>query len=717
VTDLTPLLAPRSIAVVGATSRPGAYADETLRNLRRTGFRGHVWGVHPTRRRVHGRTCVPTVADLPEPVDAVVVAIPAAGVPEVIEQAGARGCGGAVVYAAGFGETPDGQRLQAALRGAARRHDLPVCGPNCDGIVAFHDRAALWGDALVPAEAGHVAVVSQSGNVAVNALAARRGLRLHTVVSCGNQAVVDAGDWLHALAQREGVRSVGLFLESDGDGARLCEALALCADAGVGVAVLKVGASAAGASAAAAHTGAVAGDHAAFRALVQEAGAAWAHDVHELLELAKALAVRRARPRGDGGLAILTCSGGDSGLGADEAMRRGLDLPALQPETAGRVRALLPAAATVANPLDYTAVIWGEVETLRDMIGAVGADPGIDHVLVFYDQPHGLEGALGESWDAVREGIRAGAAASPVPTLVASTLPELLDDAAAWELACADVAAVAGLRTALACAAALRRPPGDGERLRAIAAAAAGGRDERPGPWLDEASAKAMLAGAGIRVPPGRVARDEDDAAEIAERLGRPVALKLVAAGLRHKTEAGAVALGLEDERNVRWAYRDLVRATKPTHPPPNHHAQAGARVLVEAMAPAGIELLVSARRDAVVPVLTVGLGGIWTEAFGDVAVVPLPADAARIERALRSLRAAPLLEGTRTGAPVDVAAAAALAARAGALLLDQGLELLELNPVLVNARGAVAVDALIRTGSRAPTAAPRAATNEERSP
>ena len=189
---LTPLLAPRSIAVVGATSRPGAYADETLRNLRRTGFRGRVWGVHPTRRRVHGRTCVPTVADLPEPVDAVVVAIPAPGVPNVIDQAGARGCGGAVVYAAGFGETPDGEGLQAALRTAAHRHDLPVCGPNCDGIVAFHDRAALWGDALVPGEAGHVAVISQSGNVAVNALAARRGLRLHTVVSCGNQGVLCA---------------------------------------------------------------------------------------------------------------------------------------------------------------------------------------------------------------------------------------------------------------------------------------------------------------------------------------------------------------------------------------------------------------------------------------------------------------------------------------------------------------------------------------------
>jgi acetate---CoA ligase (ADP-forming) len=688
--DLGPLLHPRSVAVVGATSRPGAYADETLRNLKRMGFAGRVWGVHPTRKRVHGRVCVPSVADLPEAVDAVVVAIPAEGVPDVIEQAGARGCGGAVVYGAGFGETADGVALQEALRDAALRHDLPVCGPNCDGIVSFPARAAIWGDALVPREAGPVALVSQSGNVAVNALASVRGLRLHTVVSCGNQAVVDASDWLAALAEREGVRSIALFLEADGDGARLCEALARCADAGVGVAVLKVGASAAGASAAAAHTGAVAGDHAAFRALVEEAGGAWADDVHDLLELAKALAVPGARPRGSGGLAILTCSGGDSGLGADEAARLGLDLPALAPATRDRLSALLPPAATVANPLDYTALIWGEVPTLRDTISAVGEDPGIDHVLVFYDQPPGLEGPVRESWDNVREGIRAGAAASPVPTLVGSTLPELLDDGAARELAQSGVAAVAGLRTALRCAAALRREPGQAARLRAIAAAAG---ESSPGTWLDEASAKTLLATAGIRVPAGQIARDEDDAAEIFARLGRPVALKLVGEGLLHKTESGAVALGLDAERNVRWAYRDLVRPRNPTHPSPNHH---GAEVLVEAMAPAGVELLVSARRDAVVPVLTVGLGGVWTEVLGDAVVVPLPADARRVERALRSLRAARLLDA------VDVADAAALAARVGALLLEQGLELIELNPVIVSPRGAVAVDALVRTGANA---------------
>src|SRR4051794_17035919 len=322
------LLHPSSVAVVGASDRPETYASETLLNLARLGFAGEVWGVNPRRSSAHGVPCVPTLSDLDAAPDAVVVAIPAEGVPAIVDEAGSLGCGGAVVYAAGFGESADGAALELSLREAADRWSLPVCGPNCDGLISLHSRAALWGDALAAPEPGPVALVSQSGNLVVNALATRRGLRLHTAVSSGNETVVTTPDWVEALAREEGVRSIALLVEGAGDGARLCEALAACADAGVGVAVLKVGASAAGVAAAAAHTGAVAGDHRVFRALVEEAGAAWAADVHDLLELAKALAVRGARPR-SGGLAILTCSGGDSGLGADEAARAGLALPAL----------------------------------------------------------------------------------------------------------------------------------------------------------------------------------------------------------------------------------------------------------------------------------------------------------------------------------------------------------------------------------------------------
>jgi acetate---CoA ligase (ADP-forming) len=206
------MLAPASVAVVGATDRPGSYAAEALLNLGKVGFNGPVWGVNPRRSEVLGYPCVPSVAELPEAVDAVIVAVPAAGVPDVIEQAGARGCGGAVVFSAGFGEVRSGDALQAAVVDASARHRLAVCGPNCNGIVAPGRRVALWGDTLEVAAPGAVALVSQSGNVAVNALATRRGLRFHTVIASGNQAVVDAADYLMWLAATGDVGAIALYL-------------------------------------------------------------------------------------------------------------------------------------------------------------------------------------------------------------------------------------------------------------------------------------------------------------------------------------------------------------------------------------------------------------------------------------------------------------------------------------------------------------------------
>jgi acyl-CoA synthetase (NDP forming) len=678
---------PASIAVVGATDRPGSYGAQTLLNLDAVGFPGAVWGVNPKRAEVLGRPCVPSVADLPEPVDAVVVAIPAAGVAEAVDQAGARGCGGAVVFSAGFAEVSDGVELQRDLVEAARRRGFPVCGPNCNGIVATRHRAVLWGDAFMPHEPGSVALISQSGNVAVNALATRRGLRFHTVVASGNQAVLTAADYLSFLADEDGVGAVALYLEDDG-GPGLCDGLAACAESGVRVAVLKVGSSAAGADAAAAHSGALAGDQRIFRALIEEAGAVWASDVHELLELAKTLAVRVRRPpsRAGDGLAIMTCSGGDSAQGADEAQRLGIGLPEFAPATCERLRELLPPAATAANPLDYTAMIWGDTAALAGLVEAVGADPSIGRVLVFYDQFPDLDGPIKESWDAVREGITAGAAMSEAATIVSSTLPELLDDDAAWRFVQDGIPAVAGLRTGLACAAALDRPTGDPDRLRSIARVArsvsTGG-----GEWLSEHGAKELLRGAGVSVVDGRVVSDDDDAVVALDELGGSIALKLSAASIQHKSDVGAIELGLRSEAEVRSAYARL-RALDggPT-----------TSVLAERMAAPGVELIVAARADAIVPALVIGLGGVWAEMLGDVAIVPLPASAARIEAAVRSLRGARLLTGARGSAPVDLGAVARLAERVGEVLIEESLDLIELNPVLVGPDGAVAVDAIAR--------------------
>jgi acyl-CoA synthetase (NDP forming) len=690
--DPTPLLEPRSIAVVGANDRAGSYADIVLRNLERAGFEGEVWGVNPRREEVHGRPCVPTVSELPRPVDAVVVAIPAASVPRVVEEAASAGCGGAIVLSAGFGEIDEGRELERQLRDAAIAGGLPLCGPNGNGIVAVGSRAPMWGDSVAPLEPGPVALISQSGNLAVNALGSRRGIRYHTVISTGNQAVVDASAWLVALCEREGLRSVAMFLEEDGEGVRLAEALAECAERNIGVAVLKVGESAAGGRAASAHTGAVAGDQRVFRALVEEAGGAWARDPHELLELARVQAAPRARPRGDGGLAILTCSGGDSSIAADEAGRLDIELPELASGTRDRLADLLPHAATVGNPLDYTAMIWGDTELLRRIIVTVGADPAIDQLLVLYDHPDGLAPEAAAEWAAVRAGIVAGAAETESATLVGSTLPDLIDDEANGELAGHGVPAVAGLRTVLACAQALREPPGDSRRLREIAGAARSASRGAVAPgeadgWVDEIEAKELLRGAGITVPDGTVVETEDECAAAVQALGGPAALKLASPGLRHKSDIGALHLDVQSGPDARAAYRELVSL----------RAAWGGRVLVEPMAPAGFELLIAARADAIVPALIVALGGTWVETVDDVAVAPLPADRERCKAAILSLRGAPALTGARGAPAVDVDAAATVAAGVGSLLLDSGLDLLELNPVIVHAEGCVAVDAVGR--------------------
>jgi acetate---CoA ligase (ADP-forming) len=535
-------------------------------------------------------------------------------------------------------------------------------------------------------------MITQSGNLAVNAIGSRRGIDFHTLVSAGNQTVLDAADWLAAVAARGGVRSIALFLEEDGDGARLAEALALCAERGVGVAVLKVGESRAGAAAAAAHTGAVAGDQRAFRALVEEAGAAWVRDPHELLEVARVLAEPRARPDRSGGIAVLTCSGGDSGIAADLAQQEGMELPPLADETRRKLAEVLPDAATPGNPLDYTSLIWGESELLASIVKAVGADPAIDQLLLLYDHPAGLRPEHEDQWRAVRTGLADGAERCDAAALIASTLPDLIDDAAARELAARGIPVVAGLTTALTCMRALQSEPGDPTRLREIAAAASrghAGQNGDAGEWMGEAAAKRLLRDGGLPVPEGveLELRDEDGCVVAASELGWPVALKLSGRGVRHKTDTGALALGIAAEEDLRRARGRLAALPEAD----------GATLLVERMAEPGIELLISARADAVVPVVTVGLGGIWTEALREVAVIPLPTDASRVAEAIQSLRGADLLSGGRGGEPFDVDAAADLAARLGDLLLERRLQLIELNPVVVHRHGCVAVDALAR--------------------
>jgi acetyl-CoA synthetase len=383
-------------------------------------------------------------------------------------------------------------------------------------------------------------------------------------------------------------------------------------------------------------------------------------------------------------------------MAADLAAKRGLELPELSAGTRERLGAVLPSAATAANPLDYTSMLWDDHEALEQIAAAVSSDPAIDQLLLLFDQPRGLDPEVAEGWEGVRRALLAGAAKGDAATILGSTLPELLDPETAAELA-ADgrVATAAGLGAAIACAAALRMPLADPGRLREIAAAAARGAsagvpaEERTVDSIDavcgEAEAKRLLAAGGLEVPAGAVAADEAGAVEAALTIGMPVALKLSAPGLLHKSEAGALALDLRTEDEVRDAAERLLRLPE----------AGAATLLVERMVGDGVELIFAVRRDGVVPALLVGTGGIWAEALDDVVLVPLPASPAQVERALRKLRSAPLLTGARGGPPIDLAAAARFGARLGELALEHGLDLLEVNPALASPTGCVALDAV----------------------
>lgn len=711
--DPAPLLAPRSVAVVGATERPGSYGDTVVRNLNEAGFGGTVVGINPGRTRVHGRPCLPSLTDLESPVDAVVIAVPAASVIGTVRQAIETGCGGAVVVSAGFGETGAGEALESELSEVARAASFPVCGPNGNGVIAFHRRAPLWGDS-VPAgvAAGAVAMISQSGNVAVNAIGSRRGIGFHTAVSTGNQAVLDTGDWLGAIAGIAGVRSIALFQETDGDGAKLAEALAACSEREIGVAVLKVGTSEAGQAAAAAHTGAIAGDQRVFRSLIEEAGAAWASDPHELLEIARVLAEPRARPRRRGGVAVLTCSGGDSGIAADRAGDIGLEFPDLEPATLSRLAELLPDAATPGNPLDYTSLIWDETELLAEVTATVGADPNVNQLLLFHDHPEDLREEHREGWDGVRRGLAAGATRGETPAVLASTLPDLIDPEARAELARLGIPAVGGIPAALAAVKATQvvaKGPKDGRaaRLEAIAAAARKVESagiEGGGYWLGEHRAKSMLRSTGVSVPDSHVALTPAACVEAAAGLEFPLALKLSGDSIQHKSELGAVRLGIRDEAELLAAAQDLMSVAGQIH---LNQGLAGVQAdeppvfLVEEMAGEGIEMIVTARSDAVVPSLTIGLGGIWAEQLSDSVVLPLPVSPGQVKEALKRLRAYEVLAGHRGTAGADLDALAELASKIAHQLIGhrdpdgRGFDLIELNPVLAGPDGAIALDAI----------------------
>lgn len=701
------LLNPHNVVIVGATDKPGNWAQRCWRNLGRYGYRGAVYPLNPRREEVWGVRCYRSYAELPEPPDHLAVFVPAPFVEATLRQGAAAGARSATVVSAGFEESPDpaaverGRRLSAAVAELG----IAVSGPNCLGN--FNGRArfvTMTDNRPQPTEAGPVAVVGQSGGLvmALKRTLEERGMAVGYVVTSGNEAGLKTADYIEYFTADPQTRIIVSYLEAVREPERFLAACAAAREAGKPVIVVKLGTSDHGRAAALAHTGALAGSIAAFDAVAGDAGAVRVATLDDVVEMAEYLLHARL-PRG-GGLGAMTFSGGLRGVLLDQAEAHGLSFPPLAPGTRKRLEKLLGVGAVIGNPLDSGFGALTSRETYIRCVETMLDDPGVDTLLLQEELLRAPEGGDKEhNMRAVNE--LAARARKPIAfvTMIshglndyARNLRDGLRHVAFLQEADKSLRTV---RSVISYAMRWSRK-GAGKRRRGWATPPAVRRrlDRSrggPGPTpLSEVDSKALLQAYGVRTPKERLAGSAAEAARIARGLGFPVVLKAAGAELTHKSDAGGVLLDVRTAAAVRQGYGAVLR---------NVARKAGGAaidgVLVAEHVAGELELVIGASRDPEMgPVVMFGSGGVSLELYRDVAFAAPTLDEADAEALIARTRAARLIDGYRGAPALDRKAVvkALVAVSRLACDLGRGLESIDVNPFVLRPRGGVALDALV---------------------
>ena len=689
--NLAPLLHPASVAIVGISQLP-RYGGWLYQNLRTIGYRGAIYGVNPRYSSLDGQPCYPSINDLPEIPECAILATPNDRLLGALQEAAAIGVRAAIIPASAYSPPVDGQPgLQEQLAAVAREYRMAICGPNCMGLITFGRQFCASGYPIEPGvPAGNVTCIAHSGTVFDTIWQNRCGVRFNYLVSPGNEIVTSMADYMQHALDDPSTRAIGLFLETVRDPATFRAALAEAAARDVPVVALKVGRSERGARLAQAHSGAIAGQDAAYDALFAHYGVRRVATLDEMLNTLQLFAAG-IRPL-TGGIASIHDSGGERGLLVDLAEQTGVSFAQISQATADKLATIVEPGLPPVNPLDA----WG-----------TGNDFGrifIDALLTLDADPAtGLNVWTADLYAAGTVSAAYCELAIAHKPLFSKPLAFLSNVASAVSLPLAEQLRTAGIPVLL----------GTDSGLRAIGHAIEYARFQRkravhqaepppvqltrehiealrrelqsaPGALGEYASA-AFLQAYGIPVAEQGLAETCEEALDAARRIGYPVALK-TAAGALHKSDQGGVYLHLADDTALAQAYSALAKSF-------------GARVLVQRMAPPGVELILGLVRDAQFgPLLTIGLGGIFVELLTDVRLLLLPTTRDEVRAALLGLKGAALLQGVRGRPPADLEAIADAALRLAALAHDLGdlVDALDINPLIALPSGAVAVDALI---------------------
>ncbi len=691
--SLTPLFAPRSVAVLGASSDPARISGRPLAYMKAQGFPGALYPINPNRSEVQGLKAYPSVAALPETPDVAIVAVAAEIAENAITELAERGVKAAVMFTAGFAEMDAaGEAAQDRMVAVARKHGMRILGPNCLGV--FDARTAYYAtfsssfDSGWPVP-GRIGIASQSGAYGTHlyTLARNRGIGASLCIMTGNEADVTVGECIGWLAENPEVDVIAVYAEGIREAPGLIAAFEAALRAKKPIIMQKVGRSELGTKAAKSHTASIAGDDAVTEAVMNEFGVVRARNSEEMLDIAHT-ATRRIYPARNT-LGVITVSGGAGVLISDVADAAGLPMPEMPEATQQKLRELVPFCAP-RNPVDATAQVSNNVELINTFTEALVNDGGYTSVLGFFSMT-----ASARRWPGIREQINLVRAKYPDRLYALSVITtderraELEQDG--WCVHEDPTRAVTAIAAMGRFGAAFAAP--------AHAAPPSVPPVTLPAATPSEAEAKRLLAAAGIAAAPERACDSADAAAQAAEAFGYPVVMKILSPDIVHKSEIGGVLLNVADRAAVRDGYALLLARAKRAAPSARIEG-----VLVAKQLQGGVECILGIHRDPVFgPIAMFGLGGIFVEVMQDEVFRRCPFGADVAEAMIRSIKGAPLLLGARGRPKADVKALAETLARLSAFAAAAGPRLasIDLNPVIAlpEGQGAFAVDAVVEVG------------------
>lgn len=678
-------LNPRSIAVIG-----GREAEQVLIQCHKLKFQGKMWAINPKRHSMAGISCLAGHHLLPESPDAVFIGVPAEPTIETVAQLNHLGAGGAVCLASGFSEVGDegGGRQHRLLKAAG---DMPVLGPNCYGYVNTLLGAALFPDQHGLCRTDHgVAIITSSGNIGINFTLQQRGLPISWLVTVGNQAVIGIEEVMAAALENEKIKAIGLHIEGLRDLPLFAELAARARDRGVPVIVLKTGKSDLGAHITFSHTAILAGENGLYTALFDRLGIGITSNIETFLEALKLGLV--VGPLAGNRIASMSCSGGEASLIADLSVGRELVFPKIEPDHRMRLRETLNDYVAIHNPLDYHTFIWGDRQRMTATFSAM-MSANYDLTLMIIDFPL-VNDCVIDDWLAATQAFVTACQQTGCKGAVVTCLSENLDHEIRSYLIENGVAPLHGMEQALS---AIETISKIGIRWQSewsmpvipdFSTQPHSGRISS----LNEIQAKQLLKSHGIKTPDSITASTPDEVREAAEMIGFPLVLKAVSSFIAHKSEVGAVVLGIADEETLNAHSTRLFELSD--------------TLLVEQMVTDSVaELLIGVSYDPLFGhYLILGFGGTLVELIGDREILLFPVNRAESIAALQRLRTWPLLNGFRNRALADVEAVVDIVMAVAGLIESQRDRIIELeiNPLMVKAQnhGAVVADALIRVRS-----------------